>query len=145
MPILPGDAAVRTVAATVWRRAMDLSMEADCRPTRPLSPAIRAARHCIEENFTEPLSLVQLAALSGLSLYRFATAFREQVGMPPHRYQCHLRLQRAGELLRQGLPPADIATEVGFFDQSHLSRHFKRRYGVTPASFARYCPARVAF
>lgn len=107
-----------------------------CRPTKPLSPAIRMARLCIEENFAETLSLEQLAALSNLSLHRFATAFREQVGMPPHRYQCHLRLEHAGRLLSQGVPPADAAIEVGFFDQSHLSRHFKRRFGVTPAYYA---------
>lgn len=130
---------------------MDIPLDTDGdglalqRPTRALSPAIRTARRCIEENYAETLSLVQLAALSGLSLHRFATAFREQVGMPPHRYQCHLRLQRARELLRQGMPPADIAAEVGFFDQSHLSRHFKRRYGVTPASFAGYRGRRAAF
>ncbi len=130
---------------------MEISVDADgdglalCRPTRPLSPAIRAAQRCIEANYAETLSLVQLAALSGLSMHRFATAFREQVGIPPHRYQCHLRLRRARELLRQGMPPADIAAELGFFDQSHLSRHFKRRYGVTPASFAGYRGRRPDF
>ena len=130
---------------------MESSVNADgdglalCQPTRPLSPAIRAAQRCIEENYAETLGLVQLAALSGLSMHRFATAFREQVGMPPHRYQCHLRLRRARELLREGIPPADIAAELGFFDQSHLSRHFKRRYGVTPANFAGYRRRRIGF
>ncbi len=130
---------------------MDIALDADGDglalrpPTRALSPAIRTAQRCIEENYAETLSLLQLAALSGLSLHRFATAFREQVGMPPHRYQCHLRLRRARELLRQGMPPADIAAELGFFDQSHLSRHFKRRYGVTPARFAGYRGRRAAF
>lgn len=130
---------------------MDISVDtvddgrALCRPTRPLSPAIRLARQCIDENYAETLSLVQLAALSGLSMHRFATAFRQQVGMPPHRYQCHLRLRRARELLREGLAPADIAVELGFFDQSHLSRHFKRHYGVTPASVAGYRGRRAGF
>ena len=72
---------------------MEISVDADgdglalSRPTRPLSPAIRAAQRCIETSYAETLSLVQLAALSGLSMHRFATAFREQVGMPPHNHE----------------------------------------------------------
>jgi len=103
---------------------------------RPISPAIRATLSFMEANFAEPLSLSQLARMSNLSLYRFATVFRREVGLPPHRYLCRLRVNHAQSLLRQGTSPAFAAMESGFFDQSHLCRHFKRVCGVTPGQFA---------
>ncbi len=103
---------------------------------RPISPAIRAALSFMEANFAEPLSLSRLARMSNLSLCRFATVFRREVGIPPHRYLCRLRVSHAQSLLRQGTSPAFAAMESGFFDQSHLYRHFKRVCGVTPGEFA---------
>ena len=103
--------------------------------TRPISPTIRRVLAFMDENFAEPLSLAQLAALSNLSLHRFAAVFRQQVGMPPHQYLCRLRVAHAQSLLRQGTPPIAAAVETGFFDQSHLIRHFKRLCGVTPGQF----------
>jgi AraC-like DNA-binding protein len=90
----------------------------------------------MEANFAEPLSLARLARVSNLGLYRFATLFRREMGMPPHQYLCHLRIRHAQSLLREGTSPATAAMESGFFDQSHLSRHFKRLCGVTPGRFA---------
>jgi transcriptional regulator GlxA family with amidase domain len=91
-------------------------------------------RH-MEEHFAEPLSLAELARMCDRSLHRFATVFRQEVGIPPHQYLCRLRIQHAQSLLRQGTSPTIAAVETGFFDQSHLSRHFKRLCGVTPGRF----------
>jgi transcriptional regulator GlxA family with amidase domain len=99
------------------------------------SPAIRRVIAFMAANFAEPLSLAQLAALSKLSPPRFCAVFRQQVGMPPHQYLCHLRVVHAQSLLRQGMPPIEAAVETGFFDQSHLNRHFKRVCGLTPGQF----------
>lgn len=101
-----------------------------------ISPAIGRILRFIEDNCTDPLSVAQLADLCDLSLYRFAIVFRREVGVPPHRYLCQARVRRAQSLLRAGVPPAEAAIEAGFFDQSHLSRHFKRHCGVTPGKFA---------
>ncbi|MGE0718371.1 MAG: helix-turn-helix domain-containing protein [Alphaproteobacteria bacterium] len=90
----------------------------------------------IEENYARPLSLDELARLADVSVWRFVVLFRERVGMPPHRYLCHVRVREAMALLRSGLPPAHAASEAGFFDQSHLSRHFKRVCGMTPGQYA---------
>ena len=103
---------------------------------RAVSPKIRAALRFMEENFAEPLPLAQLARLSNLSPCRFSTVFRREVGLPPRRYLSSLRVQRAQALLRRGESPAMAAIEVGFFDQSHLHRHFKRLCGATPGRFA---------
>ena len=91
-------------------------------------------RH-IGENLDQPLTLSELAGLTGLSMWRFATVFREQVGVAPHRYICRLRLERAQLLIREGVPAATAASEAGFYDQSHLSRHFKSVLGMTPGQY----------
>ncbi|CAA9481240.1 MAG: Transcriptional regulator, AraC family [uncultured Rubrobacteraceae bacterium] len=56
--------------------------------------------------------------------------------MPPHAYQTQARLDRARSLLLRGWPPARVARETGFADQSHLTRRFKRLVGVTPGRYA---------
>jgi AraC-like DNA-binding protein len=107
----------------------------------PRTPALRSAasieraRRHIHEHLCQPLALAELAALSGLSVWRFATVFRQQVGESPHRYICRLRVERAQTLIRQGVPPATAASEAGFYDQSHLSRHFKSLCGMTPGQY----------
>jgi AraC-like DNA-binding protein len=99
------------------------------------SISLKAARAFIEAHFDEPVTLAQLAALSALSVSRFATVFRQQYGSSPYRYLCGLRIQRAQTLLLEGVPGSVVATEVGFFDQSHFGRHFKRCCGMTPSMF----------
>ncbi|WP_206956261.1 helix-turn-helix domain-containing protein [Trinickia acidisoli] len=93
------------------------------------------ARAFIEAHFDEPLTLQQMAAPAALSISRFATAFRERFGSSPYRYLCGLRIKRAQSLLLAGVPSIAVATEVGFFDQSHFGRHFKRFCGMTPTGF----------
>jgi AraC-like DNA-binding protein len=103
-------------------------------PTRSVAAIDRVLQH-IDQNLGEPLTLVELAALTGLSVWRFATVFRQQVGFSPHRYICRLRVERARELMRRGLSAASAASEAGFYDQSHLSRHFKNVLGMTPGQY----------
>jgi transcriptional regulator GlxA family with amidase domain len=57
--------------------------------------------------------------------------------MTPHAYQTHLRVRHARFLLRTGLPIAHTATEAGFYDQAHLTRHFKRIVGIPPGQYTR--------
>lgn len=96
---------------------------------------IERALHHIHCHLAERLSLQDLATVAGLSLFRFATAFRARVGQPPHQYICKLRIRYAQQLLRAGLPAASVASETGFCDQSHLQRHFKRVCGMTPGQY----------
>ncbi|MCY0389265.1 AraC family transcriptional regulator [Robbsia sp. Bb-Pol-6] len=92
----------------------------------------------IEAHFDEPVRLEQLAALSALSISHFVTAFRKRFGLSPYRYLCDLRIQRAQTLLLSGMPGSVVAAEVGFFDQSHFGRHFKRSCGMTPSGYVRW-------
>ncbi|CAG9218869.1 AraC family transcriptional regulator [Burkholderia gladioli] len=102
---------------------------------RSVSSAIDEVLRTIDASFAQPLSLDTLAAVSGLSVSRFTARFRNEVGLSPHRYLCLVRVRRAQDLLCDGLAPSLVATEVGFFDQSHLCRHFRRVLGVTPRDF----------
>jgi AraC-like DNA-binding protein len=97
--------------------------------------AIERVRRHIEEHLGQPLTLAELAELAGLSVWRFATVFRQHVGVSPHRYICRLRVERAQTLMRNGMPAATAASEAGFYDQSHLSRHFKNLCGMTPGQY----------
>ncbi|MDN7496437.1 helix-turn-helix domain-containing protein [Burkholderia gladioli] len=102
---------------------------------RTVSSAIDEVLRTIDASFSQPLSLDTLAAVAGLSVSRFTARFRNEVGLSPHRYLCLVRVRRAQDLLCDGLAPSLVATEVGFFDQSHLCRHFRRVLGVTPRDF----------
>ncbi|WP_161630008.1 helix-turn-helix domain-containing protein [Desulfogranum mediterraneum] len=85
----------------------------------------------------EELSLEILAGISDCSAFHLIRLFREQLGMSPHAYLVQLRLERARQLLDSGQPIAEAALLAGFADQSHLTRRFKRRYGLTPGSYLR--------
>src|SRR5688572_4626826 len=102
--------------------------------TRSTLSIQRVLRH-IDEHLGQPLTLSDLAEVAGLSMWRFATVFRQQVGIAPHRYICRLRVQRAQALMLEGISPATAASEAGFYDQSHLSRHFKNMFGMAPGQY----------
>jgi AraC family transcriptional regulator len=79
----------------------------------------------------EPIEVATLANMAGRSPFHFFRIFTRSVGLTPHRYIVHLRLQRATELVREGRSGlAEIATVTGFADQSHLSRWARRVHGV---------------
>ncbi|KVG67855.1 AraC family transcriptional regulator [Burkholderia ubonensis] len=102
---------------------------------RLVSPAIGDVLRTIDASFAQPLNLDTLAAVAGLSVSRFTARFRSEVGLSPHRYLCLVRVRCAQDLLRAGMAPSVVATEVGFFDQSHLCRHFRRVLGITPREY----------
>jgi AraC-like DNA-binding protein len=105
------------------------------------SRAIRRARAFLRERAAEPITLDDLAAHSGLDKFRLCRAFRTEVGIPPHAYLTELRVLRAKQLLAVGTLPRDVAPLVGFYDQSQLTRHFRRIVGTTPGRWARELPA----
>jgi len=96
---------------------------------------IKRAREYLEHHYTESVSLHQLANVAGLSPFHFLRSFKEQVGLPPAAYQIHRRIAAAKHLLRERCGIAEAAAELGFVDQSHLSRHFQRIVGTTPGNY----------
>jgi transcriptional regulator GlxA family with amidase domain len=99
------------------------------------SPRIRDVLAHIEANHGSPIPIQRLAEIAQAGVVRLITCFRQEVGVPPHRYVCDLRVRHAQKLLRRGVPPATAALEAGFYDQSHLARHFKRVCGSTPGKY----------
>jgi AraC-like DNA-binding protein len=100
-----------------------------------LSPAMKH-RICdfIESHISEKISLGTLSSMAGLSPHHFARSFQQSVGMPPHRYLLRRRLEHVEQMLRDTqLPLSHIALAVGFSDQSHLNRHFRRFTGMSPS------------
>jgi AraC-like DNA-binding protein len=103
----------------------------------PESRGASAARDHLEANFCRNVSLDELARVAGLSPFHLSKTFARVYGVPPHVYQTSKRVERAKTLLRKGHDLAEVAITVGFFDQSHLNRHFKRLVGVSSALYQR--------
>jgi len=83
----------------------------------------------------EDVRLDELANLVDCSPYYLIRFFKKAVGMTPHAYLLHLRLEKAKNLLRQGHSIVDTAFSTGFTDQSHLTRHFKTKFGIPPGVY----------
>ncbi|MEX2630506.1 MAG: AraC family transcriptional regulator [Tistlia sp.] len=98
------------------------------RLARPL--ALMQARH------GEALRLEELAAEADLTVFQLIGLFKRATGLTPHAYLTQVRLNAACRLLRGNTPLAAVAAEAGFYDQSAMTRHFKRCYGMTPRQFA---------
>jgi len=101
----------------------------------PSVHAITQVRQYIDEHFYDPINLDHLAELVGLTRFSLAKQFRQRMGISPYRYVCQVRIRHAQLMMEQGQRPTEIACEVGFFDQSHLARHFKRLCGMTPRQY----------
>lgn len=92
-------------------------------------------------DYAVDLRLEDLAASVGLTTFQLIGLFKRTVRLTPHAYLTQVRLGMACRHLRRSRALADIATAVGFYDQSALNKHFKRSYGITPLQFARAAAA----
>lgn len=99
--------------------------------------AVRDAQDILRSRFSEELPIKEVAAATGLSAFHLMHAFRRAIGLPIHAYQTQLRVEAAKRLLARGLVPAQVALEVGFADQSHLTRRFKDLVGTSPSRYQR--------
>ena len=99
-------------------------------------PALRRACELLGDDLARNLALAGLAAAAGVSRHRLTRLFRAAYGLPPHRFVLAQRIRAARRLLERGAAPAEVAAQTGFFDQSHLHRHFTRTLGMTPGAYA---------
>lgn len=114
-------------------------VETRARPFRPdAAPrAVARARALLHDRLDQNVTLGELEAASGLSRFHLLRAFQRATGYPPHQYQLMVRVWSAAHRLARGERPVDVASELGFVDQSHFGRHFRRLTGVPPGVYAR--------
>ncbi|SAL50703.1 AraC family transcriptional regulator [Caballeronia cordobensis] len=98
-----------------------------------LPGAVKRAREYIDAHFVENPTLDAIAAVAGMSSYQLIRAFKHAVGMAPHAYLVQRRVAMAKQLLLRGQPLRQVAIEVGYCDQGHLTREFRRFFGVPPS------------
>jgi AraC family transcriptional regulator len=109
--------------------------EGDCRLIRR---SWREIEEFIEAHLDMQLTVIDMAARTGLSASHFSRAFSAKLKIPPHAYLMSRRLTRAQQLLASSnMPLAEIALATGFADQSHLCRRFRETVGVPPSIFRR--------
>jgi AraC-like DNA-binding protein len=89
----------------------------------------------LDEHLFVPVSLADATAAIGLSVGHASRAFAQTFGLSPHAYVVSRRVDRARRLLLDGASVAETAVDAGFHDQAHLTRHFHRHVGTTPACF----------
>src|SRR5208282_3991681 len=110
-------------------------------PRRTLSArhwrAVGAVRDFLDASVDNAVTSAALEAVTGLSRYAVARHFRACLGTSPYRYLIMRRLDRVRALIRQRAPLVDAALSCGFADQSHMTRHFKKVYGMSPGRWAR--------
>ena len=97
----------------------------------------RLVRELLDRDLCDVPTLESLAADLDAHPTQLVRAFGREYGLPPHRYVTGRRVDRARALLLDGMPAAEVATTVGFHDQAHLIRHFRRTLGVTPGAYVR--------
>jgi len=113
------------------------------RPARPLGglPArrLKVVKDYIEENLRNRIALHELAGLARISVRHFERAFRQSLGVPPHRYVLERRVSAARDLLlsHPTLDIEEVARQLGFSSSSHFSSAFVRRTGCSPTTFRR--------
>lgn len=103
---------------------------------KPHPICVIRAREFLDANFTNDISLDDLAAIAGVGKFYLCREFRRIIGISPHLYQNHLRINFARKLLLKNKTATEVAHELGFYDQSHFGKAFKRLVGITPQSYA---------
>ncbi|MET8825788.1 AraC family transcriptional regulator [Streptomyces sp. NPDC004610] len=97
----------------------------------------RRLRELLDARVTEGVGLAEAGALLDAHPAHLVRAFSAAYAIAPHQYLTARRVERARALLLAGARPADAASGTGFYDQAHLTRHFRRLVGVTPGRYQR--------
>ena len=99
------------------------------------SPCVAKALQRVDSAPDTPVSLAELAALSGVSRFQLLRGFAREVGITPHAYLVQRRVRLARQLLADGQTLAKAAVQAGFADQSHMTRAIVRQLGITPGRY----------
>jgi len=128
------------IDAVVERLAGRLAARSDDRPRARGSTvahrAVTRARDFLAAEAHRTVASEELEKVTGLDRFALSRHFRAATGTSPHRYQVGRRLARAQKMIAAGATLSDAAAATGFADQSHLTRHFAARFGLTPGRWA---------
>ncbi|MCX4763109.1 AraC family transcriptional regulator [Streptomyces sp. NBC_01275] len=102
---------------------------------RPDPVLARRLRELLDAHVVEGLTLAEAATRVQAHPAHLVRAFSGAYGIAPHQYLMSRRVDRARRLLLDGVPPGEVAAVTGFYDQSHLTRHFRKLVGVTPGRY----------
>jgi len=130
---LGGDALLAGLADALARRGRQDRRRAAPSPQR----ALLRVRDYLDAEYAQPIDSADLERIADLDRFSLARAFRHAFGTAPHRYLVARRVTAARSLIATGSPLAEVAGACGFTDQSHLNRHFKAHFGVTPGRYTR--------
>ena len=100
---------------------------------RDLAEGLRAF---LDERLFRTATLAAAGARLGASPAHLARAFSRTFGISPHAYVLGRRIDTSRRMLLDGMPAADVALAVGFYDQAHFTRHFRAHLGTTPGRYA---------
>lgn len=102
------------------------------------APSVQKIKSFIKDQYNHQFTLEDLARHAGLSPYHLIRSFKQAVGITPFQFLRNYRIEKAKQELLNRKPIAEVALEVGFYDQSHFHKHFKLVTGVTPREFQRH-------
>lgn len=137
------EADIITAAAKVLLTAAGMAESTVARSV-PIA-ALQRVRDRLTADPTRPSRAEELERIAGLDRWTLAREFRAAFGTSPRRFRTMRQLDLARQSISRGTSLADAAFAAGFADQSHMSRMFKRAYGITPLSWAASCDALCHF
>lgn len=132
----PADAPAAEHALFVLRDIATAHLGEPPPPSVRDAPLARSLRRLLDDRLTETVTLADAARVLGAHPAHLSRVFATAYGIAPHRYVTGRRVDRARRMLLKGMSPSDAAIAAGFFDQPHLTRHFRAVLGTTPAAFA---------
>lgn len=140
-PLAAQEAVDAMLLAAIRRHARRLGRPESAAAGTPVGAAastpVALVRDLLHDRYAEDLRADDLAAAAGRSRFQVYRDFQARYGMAPSTYLRQVRLRAARRLLAAGEPAARVAAAVGFADQAHLTRWFRRAYGITPAVYQR--------
>lgn len=132
----PGDRLERQVALAELVDAVLLGDARDAEANQGVRAVDRAVDY-LEAMIEHQPSLDDIARAAGANRFVLVRHFRHKLGITPYAYLLQLRVGRARRLLARGVSAVEVAWRAGFADQAHMSRHFKRVFGLSPVHYAR--------
>jgi AraC-like DNA-binding protein len=126
----------QSALAILFEQSLAFHRRAEPRPPGREANAVSRARRYLEEHRSSAVSLQDLAMVTGLNANYLIACFKRELGVTPHAYLVACRANLALRLITAGASVSQAAIDSGFYDQSHLHRHFRRLFGITPKQAA---------